>query len=95
MPVNNFKWYFHLTVVWFTVVTDRHGFLTIRKAKTPAEEMNVSFKYLKEETLKGLEDKKADLVRQANHLELNIQSLKILQEKDTGFLDVPHNRNLQ
>lgn len=85
---------FTFTMTWFTIVNDQNGFVTIRKARTPAEEMNTSFNYLRDQTINTLEHKRAELLAQAYKLELNIQGLKVLREEDVGFLKVPDTRNL-
>ncbi len=85
---------FKIDMTWYTIVTDQNGYVTIRKAKCPDEEMNPSFDALKTGTIKSLMDKKAELEAEVYSLELNIQGLRGLQEKDVGFLGVPDTRSL-
>jgi len=78
---------------WYTVITDADQFLTIRKAKTPKEEVSVHFEDLKKRVLEELKETRDAFLAQAYHVELNIQGLAQLKENDAGFLNTVNTKN--
>jgi len=77
----------------FRLDEDEYGLTIIRKAKSADEEMDPSFDSLKSKLMDILESKRLALQIALINIELNIQAIQTLEEKDTRFLSTD-SRNL-
>lgn len=70
-------------IIWYTIVDDHYGFATIRVAKAGDERVSSSFEDLKKDLTEVIKGRLADLMRQINEVQLNLQSVSVLRIEDT------------